>query len=356
MQRLTRSGTALHAGVLPGYPASHGCIRLPFSFAPKLFDMTEVGGNVVVANRKIKPILIEHANLFQSNGTHTIALASNLAGAAQDVAYPLDSFSYGDAIESATYLETGKPEESGTPLRILVTKQTERDKIIAVQNVLAAMGYLEQQRFTGKLGKATVAAIKAFQKATGIAQTGIFTDDLAKQIYSTANLHEPPAGRLFVRQEFQKVFDVPVEIIDPDKPLGTHVFVATQGDGTELQWVAFSVEGDESAKALSRLVISPSTRNAIEQKLRFGSALIISDVAIDSAILPEGDDFLVLGRNSGVTKIQKARPVASANSVRKIKKATHAASKRRRHTAKTRSSRQPYSFSPGFGRGFFSRW
>ncbi len=40
MNRITWSGTALHAGVVPGYPASHGCIRLPFSFAPKLFQMT----------------------------------------------------------------------------------------------------------------------------------------------------------------------------------------------------------------------------------------------------------------------------------------------------------------------------
>jgi uncharacterized protein YjbI with pentapeptide repeats/peptidoglycan hydrolase-like protein with peptidoglycan-binding domain len=361
MQRLTRSGTAFHAGILPGYPASHGCIRLPFSFAPKLFTMTEVGGNVVVANHKIKPVPIEHANLFQPNGIHAIALASNLAGAAHeehaaafmDVGYPLDPFSYGDAIGSATSLD---PEESGAPLRILVTKQTERDRIIAVQNALAPMGYLEQQQFTGKLGKATVAAIMAFQKANGMRQTGIFTDDLAKRVYTTANLQAPPAGRLFVRQEFQKVFDAPLEIIDPDKPLGTHVFVATQGNGTELQWVALSVEGDEPANALDRLVISPPIRNAIEQKLRFGSALIVSDVAIDSAILPQGDDFLVLGRNSGITKIQKVKPVAFVKSVPKVKKATHTASKRRRHTTKTFSARRPYSFSRGFGRGFFSRW
>ena len=43
MNRITWSGTALHAGVVPGYPASHGCIRLPFSFAPKLFKITTVG-------------------------------------------------------------------------------------------------------------------------------------------------------------------------------------------------------------------------------------------------------------------------------------------------------------------------
>ena len=65
MQRLTRSGTALHAGAVPGYPASHGCIRLPFSFAPKLFQMTAVGGNVLVANDQLAPKPIEHPNLFQ---------------------------------------------------------------------------------------------------------------------------------------------------------------------------------------------------------------------------------------------------------------------------------------------------
>src|SRR5680860_1128335 len=65
MQRLTWSGTALHAGVVPGYPASHGCIRLPYSFAPKLFTMTAVGAQVVVSRGRVTPKLIEHAALFQ---------------------------------------------------------------------------------------------------------------------------------------------------------------------------------------------------------------------------------------------------------------------------------------------------
>jgi hypothetical protein len=65
MQRLTWSGTALHAGVVPGYPASHGCIRLPYSFAPKLFSMTDVGGQVVVARSRVKPQLVEHPALLQ---------------------------------------------------------------------------------------------------------------------------------------------------------------------------------------------------------------------------------------------------------------------------------------------------
>lgn len=48
MQRLTWGGVALHAGQLPGYPASHGCIRLPHEFAKLLFDVTRVGMTVIV--------------------------------------------------------------------------------------------------------------------------------------------------------------------------------------------------------------------------------------------------------------------------------------------------------------------
>ena len=48
MQRLTWRGVALHGGALPGYPASHGCIRLPMKFAEKLFAATSVGSNVYV--------------------------------------------------------------------------------------------------------------------------------------------------------------------------------------------------------------------------------------------------------------------------------------------------------------------
>jgi len=43
MQRITWSGIALHGGPLPGYPASHGCIRLPYDFAARLFDLTRLG-------------------------------------------------------------------------------------------------------------------------------------------------------------------------------------------------------------------------------------------------------------------------------------------------------------------------
>lgn len=55
MQRLTWSGIAMHAGNLPGYPASHGCVRLPLEFSEKLFGITEKGGTVVVTGRASVP-------------------------------------------------------------------------------------------------------------------------------------------------------------------------------------------------------------------------------------------------------------------------------------------------------------
>lgn len=54
MQRLTWTGIALHGGVLPGYPASHGCIRFPAEFAKRLFEVTELGTNVSVVGYEIE--------------------------------------------------------------------------------------------------------------------------------------------------------------------------------------------------------------------------------------------------------------------------------------------------------------
>ncbi|MEQ1550402.1 L,D-transpeptidase family protein [Sphingorhabdus sp.] len=55
MQRLTWDGIALHAGHNPGYPASHGCIRLPKTFAKSLFDVTAMDGEVVILESLSKP-------------------------------------------------------------------------------------------------------------------------------------------------------------------------------------------------------------------------------------------------------------------------------------------------------------
>ena len=60
MERLTWSGIALHGGKLPGYPDSHGCVRLPKEFSELLFGVTRVGTTVVVANESSDSALVTH--------------------------------------------------------------------------------------------------------------------------------------------------------------------------------------------------------------------------------------------------------------------------------------------------------
>ncbi|MDB5503970.1 MAG: hypothetical protein JWR89_3872, partial [Tardiphaga sp.] len=60
MQRITWSGIAMHAGALPGYPASHGCIRLPMAFATKMWSWTRMGARVVITPGEVAPSDIAH--------------------------------------------------------------------------------------------------------------------------------------------------------------------------------------------------------------------------------------------------------------------------------------------------------
>lgn len=66
MNRLTWSGIALHAGNLPGYPASHGCIRLPLAFSEKLFGITHIGTPVIIASSHTDPWELVHPGMVLS--------------------------------------------------------------------------------------------------------------------------------------------------------------------------------------------------------------------------------------------------------------------------------------------------
>src|SRR3569832_147650 len=64
MQRITWNGLALHGGPLPGYAASHGCVRMPFDFAEGLFDRTRIGMRVIVSPNDAEPVDFSHPLLF----------------------------------------------------------------------------------------------------------------------------------------------------------------------------------------------------------------------------------------------------------------------------------------------------
>ena len=272
MQRLTWSGTALHGGVVPDYPASHGCIRVPFSFAPKLFGITGGGENVIVSGERAVPKIVEHAVLFHPSTSNELPKTSlnnpTVALTANDEGPNGSAQAEGGSTvnnEKKLTVDNARPV---APLRILVTRRTERDRIISVQYLLSSMGYLESQKFSGRLGNATVAAIKSFQKANGLPETGTYTAGLAKKVYEVAGKEEPPTGHLFVRQDFKAVFDTPIPLRNPKHMLGMHVFTVlfTSGD-RNAQWMVMSLEGDAVA-ALDRVEIPDDIRARIKTSSR----------------------------------------------------------------------------------------
>src|SRR5271163_3853733 len=89
MQRITWSGIAMHGGPLPGYAASHGCVRLPYDFAEKLFDKTQIGMRVIIAPNDAEPVAFSDPALFVPNSealADAPARAETLAREAADAA------------------------------------------------------------------------------------------------------------------------------------------------------------------------------------------------------------------------------------------------------------------------------
>ena len=67
MLRITWNGIALHGGPLPGYAASHGCVRMPFGFAEKLFDKVRMNTRVIISPNDAEPVEFSHPALFVPN-------------------------------------------------------------------------------------------------------------------------------------------------------------------------------------------------------------------------------------------------------------------------------------------------
>jgi hypothetical protein len=112
-QRLTWMGVAMHAGNLPGFPASHGCVRLPMEFAKKLFEVTPMGGTVVIAGGNEDPVMRPAAGV----------LAPAMAGVTPAPATPL----------SADGQFTWKPEAAPTgPVSIIIS--TRDQQVVVLRN------------------------------------------------------------------------------------------------------------------------------------------------------------------------------------------------------------------------------
>jgi peptidoglycan hydrolase-like protein with peptidoglycan-binding domain len=294
MQRMTWSGIALHAGPLPGYPASHGCIRLDKEFARRLFQTTRIGADVIVAAGSPRPAAIEHEWLLQlmppggSSMPRLVELAE--AGSGTAVALRLA------VLDPPAAPAAAEPSSrKASPLRILITRRTGRELIMDVQSLLAGLGH-DPGEIDGYLGRDTAAAIRSFQAAAAMPPTGSASDELIDALYRAAG-RDKVDGHLYVRQDHNELFDVPVLIDRPGAPLGTHVFTAMpfSDDRPGARWtvVTLNDEADSgAAAALSRLTVSAAARRRIAALLTPGSTLIVSDHGLGRET-GKGTDFIV---------------------------------------------------------------
>ena len=253
MQRITWSGIALHAGDLPGYPASHGCIRLTNDFAIRLWHLTKRGTRVIIARDDVRPVEITNPQLFVPKPR--VASASPESGTA--------TLASNDRVTTAT---THAPLMSNTD---------------------------------------------EGAKASGPASAGV----RAQKVVPISVFVSRQLSKLFVRRGFTPLFDVPIKIRNLAEPMGTHVFSAMefQNEGAAMRWTVVSMPEKSSspnqgnpprlhnespmpdkANAVLELVEIPQdVVDRISELLTPGSSLIISDHGI-SHETGRDTDFIVL--------------------------------------------------------------
>src|SRR5271155_2128067 len=84
MLRITWNGIALHGGPLPGYAASHGCVRMPFDFAEKVFDKAPMGMRVIISPNDAEPVEFSSPALFVPNAQALAAMPARAAASTRD--------------------------------------------------------------------------------------------------------------------------------------------------------------------------------------------------------------------------------------------------------------------------------
>jgi len=151
MQRLTWSGIALHGGALPGYPASHGCVRLPFDFAARLFDATRMGTRVILAPADAAPVEIAHPALFAPK-PGAAALAAARAAEANEATRKAD--------QSRLVVVTALREaaRAGVPVRIAENLRLRAEEQLAVAEVAISSAISAESKAQAEAAKANAVA------------------------------------------------------------------------------------------------------------------------------------------------------------------------------------------------------
>jgi hypothetical protein len=384
MQRLAWTGVAMHEGAVhPGHTASHGCIRLQAEFAKRLFGVTSIGQRVIVSPQDVIPADIAHAHLpvakfvtlpgeasLGETGSRDPAVAN--VALDKPAAKALNPLQVAQAMKAAAAAKAAWAVQARKPAQALLdSKSAEahaaaREREQAEEALRRAQAELDEaarsaakaegeeagkkaaDRKAAAEAKLAAAEAKArgardaeaivdreiFAAQSTIRQADLAAMEVSAEAKQAARRLEPVSifisrklGRLYVRQATEHLFDVPVAIRDPERPIGTHLFIATKPseDGSSLHWVSltppaafevkrrphssrrgrsFHAEEDAApapafpetaSAALDRIEIPHEAAERIAELLWTGATLIVSDVGMSG----EGRfamDFQVLQR------------------------------------------------------------
>jgi len=302
MLRITWSGIALHGGPLPGYPASHGCVRMPYGFAEKLFDKVKLGMRVIIAPNDAEPVEFSHPALFvpksdaiagvsariealaraADEAGRSAAEAKSAATAAAREAAPLTA-----SLRKLKGLKTSADAALARAEKALDAAKTDEAKARAEepkQKAAARVAELQTQLDTAEANaKSKLDAAAAAQDAAQAAEAK--RADAAKAARE-AKLELQPVSvfisratqKLYVRRGVEAMLEVPVTIRNPDKPIGTHVLTAVARAGEGLRWTAVTIDsGDNAQAALDRISIPQDVLASLAPTALPRSSLVISD-------------------------------------------------------------------------------
>ena len=329
MQRLTWSGIALHEGVVPDYPASHGCVRIPTGFAKTLFGMTDRGLHVIIADAPVEPVKIEHVNLFAPlKPLPSEPLMSDIDLRPTVKRKTTGPYEVAMAEQAPDMTTTGSISGADrSPLRILVKRRETRETVLDAQVLLTELGFYAGTP-DGIVGSMTRSAIAGFKRWKNLPADGtVLSKEFLSALYRASGKDEPPAGHLLVRRNFNPLFEAPVGLKDSEIPLGTHLFTASgvDPDREKADWHAVTLPTHLSSAEMQRLGIeedaTPATADAaldrleIPAELRERIATLMSDgtslTITDKGLGPEtgkGTDFITLTRpQQSVAKAETVR-------------------------------------------------
>jgi lipoprotein-anchoring transpeptidase ErfK/SrfK len=342
MERITWSGVALHEGPLPGYPASHGCIRMTHDFALRLWQVAKLGVRVIVARSEVLPVDVAHPGLFQPKPKPP---EPPVAGDDPDK-HALSSASVNFAQATTSSLDTASDQTAGKPMAAT-------DPAAAAPVAVDALrGAVEMGRpaAPGITARVPAPAAAAAGEPVGVATKPALADpskpapDAVDPVKATpmptplkARTADQPVRhtgtvavfisrkekKLFVRQGMEPLFDMPVEIEHPEQPFGTHVFTALgfADSGARMRWNLMSIAAEPrqltsakigpkvapgsrapetylpqtAAQVLDRIHIPQEASDRIGEILSPGASLVISDQGLGEET-GEGTDFIVLTR------------------------------------------------------------